>query len=308
MKTTEIFSKNPYKTILASISCILWGSAFPVLKISYSELQISQNDMIAKILLAGIRFFLASTIIFLFISFILKKSVKVNRTYLLKLLTIGILQTSLYYFLFYNGVANTQGMKAAIIGAMEIFFVIIIAHIIYTNDKINRTKIIGLVLGFLGIIIVNWGNSFILAFNFKGEGFLILSSFIGAISAILAKNLSRKIPPSLITAWQMFLGSIILLVFGYINLSSNAIIFNTKGSLLLIYSAFLSATAFSIWYTLLKYNKAGEISLYKFITPVSGAILSSIFLPNEYFTFNILISLILVVLGIILVNINLNRD
>ena len=71
---------------------------------------------------------------------------------------------------------------------------------------------------------------------------------------------------------------------------------------LLVYSALLSSVAFALWFTLLKYNKAGEISVYRFIIPVSGALLSAIFIPSETFTLNIAISVILVALGIGIVN------
>ena len=72
--------------------------------------------------------------------------------------------------------------------------------------------------------------------------------------------------------------------------------------ILFIYSAFLSAAAFSIWYTLLKYNKAGEVTIYRFFIPISGAILSTMLLPDEQFTMTILVALILVALGISAVN------
>ena len=43
----------------AAICAFLWGSAFPVLKISNIELQIASDDTIAQIVFAGIRFLLA---------------------------------------------------------------------------------------------------------------------------------------------------------------------------------------------------------------------------------------------------------
>ena len=70
---------------------------------------------------------------------------------------------------------------------------------------------------------------------------------------------------------------------------------------LLVYSALLSAVAFTLWYTLLKYNKPGEITMFRFLIPVSGSILSAIFL-KEKITLQVLISLISIVIGIILVN------
>lgn len=86
----------------------------------------------------------------------------------------------------------------------------------------------------------------------------------------MSKNISGKIHPLVLTAWQMLLGSVVLLLIGYPGLRPQAMIFTPKAWVLLFYAAFLSAAAFSLWYAVLKYNKAGEISVYMFMTPVSG--------------------------------------
>ncbi len=302
MNNKDVFSKNPFKIIISLISCILWGSAFPVLKISYEELNIAQNDMNSKIVLAGTRFLMASLLIFTYFILFMKQSIRLGKKDMLKLLLLGSFQTTLYYGLFYIGVSNTTGMKAAILGALETFFLIIIAHMVYEDDKINSTKIIGLLTGFLGVIFVNWGKSLSFQFNFKGEGFLIMASLLGAVCSIFVKNLSQRIHPFLVTAWQMFLGALLMLLFGLPNLKAGAMVFTPKAWILLIYSAFLSAIAFSLWFTLLKYNKAGEISLYRFTIPVSGALLSAIFVPEENITLYIIVALILVSTGLIVVN------
>ena len=67
--------------------------------------------------------------------------------------------------------------------------------------------------------------------------------------------------------------------------------------------AFISAVAYSLWATLLKYNPVGKVAVYGFLNPVCGVILSAILL-KEGSVFNILgfISLILVCIGIYLVN------
>ncbi|WP_042439864.1 DMT family transporter [Clostridium amazonitimonense] len=307
MNSKRLFTEHPYKIILSLISCVLWGSAFPVLKISYEELKIGQNDMNSRLALAGMRFFLASLLIFIFIVLVMKTSIKVGKKDLLNLLLLGSIQTALYYFLFYNGIANTTGMKGSIIGALETFIMIILAHFLYNNDKIDSTKIIGLIAGFAGVIFANWGKSFGLEISFKGEGLLIISSFIGAATSIYIKNYSQRLHPFLITAWQMFLGSLVMLALSLPKITKGSMVFNTKSSLLLIYSALLSAVAFSIWYTLLKYNKAGEISIYRFFIPVSGALLSALFLPEENFTLPIFIALVLVALGVVFVNKRSNK-
>lgn len=287
---------------IAVFCSILWGSAFPVLKISYVELGISLGDLAAKIVFAGIRFLLSAIILLTMMIIIDREKVKIKINYIPYVFGLGLLSTSLQYFFFYNGLANTSGMKAAILSSSGIFFVVLFAHFIYENDQLDWRKIIGLVIGFSGIILANWGADLAVQFTFFGEGFLLLSGIVSAFGTFLAKRLSMDIHPFTLTGWQMFFGSILLLAVGTPYLREGAMTFTPLATWLLVYSAFLSAIAFALWFSLLKYHKAGEISYYKFVVPIAGAALSSIFLSSERFTWNILLALCLVSSGIVVVN------
>jgi len=294
---------NKYWVIVIAVFCaFLWGSAFPVLKVSYVELGIAPDDRYSIIVLAGIRFFLASLIIFVLIFVGIRQSPKVKWKMLPQLFLLGLLQISLQYFFFYNGLAHTTGMKGAILSSVGIFFVVVLAHFVYVDDRLDWRKIIGLIAGFTGIILINSGQHLTLDFSWQGEGFMILSGLVSAIGMIMAKRISQEVHPFVLTAWQMLLGSLLLIAVGLPGLKPHAMVFTNKALLLLVYSAFLSATAFSLWYAILKYNKAGEISVYKFMTPVSGAILSALFIPGERLTLNMFMALGLVSLGVIIVN------
>ncbi|TGE33762.1 DMT family transporter [Desulfosporosinus sp. Sb-LF] len=294
---------NKYWVIAIALFCaVLWGSAFPVLKVSYAELGIASDDRYAIIVLAGIRFFLASLIIFCLIVVGIRQSPKVKSQMLPHLFLLGLLQISLQYFFFYNGLAHTSGMKGAILSSAGTFFVVVLAHFVYVDDRLDWRKLFGLVAGFAGIIMINAGARFTLDFSWRGEGFMILSGLVSAIGTIFAKRLSNVVHPFVLTAWQMLLGSLLLIAVGLPGLTPHAMVFTNKALLLLFYSAFLSATAFSLWYAILKYNKAGEISVYKFMTPVSGAMLSALFIPGERLTLNMFMALALVALGVIIVN------
>lgn len=287
---------------IAIFCAILWGSAFPVLKVSYEELQMSAEDTIAKIVFAGYRFLLAGIILIVGVFFTNRKALKVTKRQLLVLTLFGLIQTSLQYYFFYNGLANTTGLKGAILTASGTFFTVILAHYFYVNDRMNWQKVVGLIAGFAGVIVANWGQGFQLSFQMKGEGYMILAALMGAIGMILAKELAVGIHPFALTGWQLTIGSILMLLIGLPQLSKDAMTFTPLGWTLLIYSAVLSALAFALWYSLLKYNKAGEVSMYKFATPVSGAILSALFIPGEQLTFLLIGSLLLVSIGFIAVN------
>lgn len=295
--------QNKWSVIGIAILCsILWGSAFPVLKIGYEELQMAPDDPIAKIVFAGMRFLLAGLMIIIPMLLINRKALFVGRKQISVLIWLGIIQTALQYYFFYNGLGNVSGMQGAILSSSGAFFAVILAHFFYKNDRLNWKKSVGIIAGFAGIIVANWGQDFQLAFSLTGEGYMILSGVTSAVATIMAKELAKGIHPFALTGWQLSIGATLMLLVGAPQLGENAIVFTPFGWGLLIYSAFLSAVAFALWYSILKYNKAGEISIYKFMTPVSGALLSALFIPGESLNMFIIAAIALVAVGIIAIN------
>lgn len=306
MEQKTIWTNKYFIAAMAIFACILWGSAFPVLKITYAELQIDTSDVSARMLIAGVRFFVAGALLFIIQGLVFRQPVKVRKDYFLPLLLLGLAQTGLQYFFFYNGVAHTSGIKSAILNSVGNFFVVVLAHFVYQDDRLNSGKILGLLTGFAGITLVNWqsgGGGFDWSFRLTGEGFLILAGLTSALGTFQAKKLTSKINPVTVNAFQLLLGSLVLLVLGIPALFSGTFQPTPVFWGLLFYSAVLSATAFSIWYSLLKYNKAGEVTIYRFMIPVAGSILSAILLPDEQLTSSVFFALLLVVVGISMVNI-----
>lgn len=300
----NIWTNKYFVAVMAVIACILWGSAFPVLKITYAELQIGTDDVSARMLIAGARFLLAGLMVFAVQKLFLGQPVRLPRKNLLPLVILGLAQTGLQYFFFYNGVARISGIKGAILNSVGNFFVVILAHFIYTNDRLNFGKVLGLITGFGGIILVNWqpGTTIGWEFSIRGEGFLIFAGLTSAFGTFWAKRLGKTLNPVTVNGYQLTFGSLLMLALGIPTLMEGSLNTTPLFWLLFVYSAFLSAAAFSIWYTLLKYNKAGEVTIYRFVIPISGAILSAILLPDERLTISILAALILVAVGISAVN------
>lgn len=295
----NILSKK-YWGILAALFCmLLWGSAFPVLKLSYQELNIPADDYITKIYFAGIRFFLSGVLVF-FYSLFLSKG-KYGKIDLKFLILLGIVQTTIQYIFFYIGVGNTSGVKSAILQASSTFLIVIFSHFLFKNDRLNPQKIIALIFGFGGIFIANISMGLDLNFRMSGEGFLLFSSIANSLGTIMVKMKGRDMNPFIMTLGQMIFGSILLLIPGKI-LMPAPLEWTPFAMVLLFYSAFISATAFSLWYELLKYYKAGEISVYQLFIPLFGSFLSLALLPDEYLNYNLIIGLILVCIGIWILN------
>lgn len=298
----NIFQKKWGVISLAIFCTFLWGSAFPVLKLSFTELQIGHSDTSAKIVFAGMRFFMAGLFILIYLAIKNPNLVKVKKSQIPILVVFGICQTTIQYFFFYIGLSKVTGMQGAILNSSGIFLAIIFAHFFYKDDKLNWQKMLGIIAGFSGIIVANWGQELQFQFQLTGEGFMILAGLTTAITTIMTKELAIGIHPVTLTGWQLTIGSIVLLLIGMPQLEENALIFTPFAWGLLIYAAILSSLAFTLWTAILKYNKAGEISIYNFLTPIFGSVLSVLFVPGEAFHIFIIIALILVSIGIIVIN------
>lgn len=299
--------KKPYILILlALIACFLWGSAFPVIKMGYDLFEISGGDTFNKIIFAGYRFFLAGLMIFAF-SLIRGKNLRISKEQIKKVLLLGLLQTTINYTFFYIGVSNTSATKGSIIMATNTLFAVIIARFFYEEDRFTLKKIIGLVVGFAGVIIVNLdGGGVAGGFSLTGEGFVLIASLTGAISSVYTKKIASGMSSYLVAGYQLFLGSLFLLLAGFAG-GGEALNFTFQNLWLLLYLALASAAAFSIWTALLEHNPVGKVSIYKFTIPIYGVFLSYILLGEKLLGAKVIISVILVSASIIFINLDKRR-
>ncbi|OSA93245.1 UNVERIFIED_ORG: EamA family transporter [Clostridium botulinum] len=302
MDKRKLYTNRKNIVILAIISCILWGSAYPAIKVGYELFNIGTNDIGSKLIFAGYRFAIAGILV-LVMELINRKNIfKYSLKEFGEITLLGSTQTAFQYLFFYVGLSYTTGVRGSIINGTGTFASIILAHIIYKNDKLNFNKILGCIIGFIGVIIVNLNGKSIggQGFSLKGEGSLMIAAIIFAASAIYGKKITQNKDASIVTGYQLFIGGIILSILGFI-FGGHLKGFTSKSTMLLIYMALLSSIAFAIWSQLLKFNKVGVISVFNFLVPIFGTLLSAIFLKENIFDIKILISLILVCSGIFLV-------
>ena len=305
MKHTETFLQKGWSVAtLAMICCFLWGSAFPCIKIGYELFSISSADTASQILFAGTRFILAGLLTLLFGSIISRKVLIPPKKSWGMILKLSMAQTVIQYLLFYIGLAHTSGVKASIIEASNVFLAILISSLLFHYEKLGKTKIIGCLVGFAGVVLINLnGVGLDHSMSVLGEGFILLSTLSYAFSSVLIKAYGQKENPVTLSGCQFTLGGIIMTVAGLF-MGGKLHTLSPHGIILLIYMALISAVAYSLWAILLKYNPIGGVAVYGFMNPIFGVILSAVLLKekNQAFTIQGLISLILVCIGIYIVN------
>jgi len=299
--TAKTFFTHPLGIVVSAAGAtFLWGSAFPVIKSSYVELGIGADDLFQQMLFAGYRFSLAALLIFGLMT-ALRKPVAYRGGTWRGIGKIALFQTFMQYICFYIGISMSSGIQGSIIAGTTSFFQIAIAHFMYKNDAMSMRKGWGLVLGFAGVVIVNIGRGEIIPHFGVGEWLLIASMFFGAMGNVLSKQESQRMELMYMTSYQMLLGGVGLMLVGMSQVGFMPFAFSLKSGVMLIYLALLSAIGFILWNSVMKYNKVGKVSMYLFLIPVSGVLLSALIL-DEALSLSVLIALALVGAGIVIVN------
>ena len=105
--------------------------------------------------------------------------------------------------LFYIGLAHTTGVKGSIIGASNAFAALLVAALLFRQETLTGRKLLGCVLGFSGVVLVNLGQGGLDGtFQITGEGFVFLSSISYAFSSVFLKRYSAEDDPVLLSGWQ----------------------------------------------------------------------------------------------------------
>ena len=141
--------------LLAAFCCLLWGSAFPAVKIGYGLLSISSADSAEQLIFAGLRFFFAGVVTVLFHSASLRRLRLPARSSLWKSTKLGLIQTLVQYALFYIGMAHTSGVKGSVLMAVHVFFAILISAKLFHYERLNAPKLLGCLCGFGGVLLIN---------------------------------------------------------------------------------------------------------------------------------------------------------
>ena len=303
-KKQSIFQSPLVLTLLALLCCALWGSATPAIKTGYRLLQV---EGVASIMLfAGIRFFLAGVLTVVIFSIARRKLLFPKRENMGKVLKVSAVQTVIQYVLFYLGLAYTSGVKGTVASGTNAFFSVLIAALIFKQEKLTAKKILACAMGFLGIVVINLngltpsGSST----ELLGVVLVILSTVAYAFSSVLIKRYSAYEDPVTISGYQFMVGGLFMALVGLV--SGGSISFTSLGGVLdLIYLAFLSAIAYSVWGILLKHNPVSRVSVFSCAIPIFGTVLTMLLLPGEASSVHpviIAVTLLLVSSGILLLN------
>ncbi len=306
---TATARKNDFLSTTAGIltaaitANLLWGSAAPCIKLGYRYFHISGEDVMSQILFAGVRFTLAGVLTVLLGSLLRRRILLPKRGSGGMILMLALMQTVIQYTFFYIGLSHAPGFKGSIISPTSTFFALLIAALVFRQEKLTAKKLLGCLIGFTGVVLVSMTGRLEGGARLDGEGFLVLAAASYGCSSVLIKRCSEREDPVVLSGWQFILGGALmtaaaLLGGGRLHASS------AYAWPLMFYLGFLSAVAYTLWSLLLQRHPVSHIMVYTFLNPVFGVFLSALLL-DEVRGLNLprcLLAMALVCLGVWIVN------
>ena len=296
----SIFQRPLWVALFALTAAVSWGWAYPLIKLGFEEFAITQDMTAGKMLFAGVRFTLSGLIV-LAIALAKGLSLRVYKpSGWAYLVGYALLNTTIHYAFFYIGLSHSAGARAAILNSLGVFMLVLLACVFFKSDKLTPAKIIGCVVGFTGILVLNIGGGAGNGFTFMGDGMIILNAMCSAFAGLMTRGLGRRANVFVATGYSLAIGGAMLMLPGILlGGTLPSITFAGVGILFLLIC--ISTLGFTLYNKLLSCNPVGKVAIFNSLIPVVGAVTSCLCL-SEPFYWKYLAAALLAMTGIYIIN------
>ena len=296
----NIFQRPLWVALFALTAATAWGWAYPLIKLGFEEFAIEPSMTAEKMLFAGVRFTLAGMLVLGIargakINFALK-----SRDGYWYMLLFALMNTTLHYAFFYIGLSHSGGARAAILNSLGVFLLVILACLFFKSDKLTGRKIIGCIVGFAGILILNVGGGDSGKFTLQGDGMIVLNALCAAVAGLMTRGLGKRVDVFVGTGYSLAIGGILLIV-PALFMGAGIPQITVWGVVILLLLVGISTLGFMLYNKLLTCNPVGKVAIYNSLIPIVGAITSSLCL-DEPFYWKYIVAALLATAGIYIIN------
>jgi len=271
----------------------IWSSSFMWIKIAVQE--IGPITLVAFRVLFGLLF----GVVIIFIQRVpLPRSFRVWSP----LLVLGLINVAIPFFLISWGEQSIDSAVASILDATVPLFTILIAHYLLRDDKMTLPKVLGLLIGFAGVIILmskDMGESF---GSLLGQLAVVLASVFYAVGAVFARRTTEDTPGILRSAGPLVSATLVMWLATFFVESPVEIPQLGITWLALLFLGILgSGLAFVMLYYLIHEIGPTRTSMVTYLFPLGGVILGVVFL-NEEPSWQLLVGAALIVVSLAVAN------
>ena len=277
------------------ILTLIWGANMAVVKIGARELP--------PLFMAGLRSLVASLCLYIWMK---KKGVAPfpSRDLLFHGLVTGLLFGG-EFALIYVGLQYTLASRTYILVYTAPFFVAFGAHYLLKGDRLNPWKVSGLLLAFVGIVVLFMKDLGTFTFSaLPGDFMALLAGAVWAATTIyIKKYLAHRTVPLQTLFYQVVFSAPPLILMSIILEDPLLGKWTWSSGLSLFYQCIIVAfLSYLVWFELIHRYPVSLLHAFTFFTPVLGVFLSGALILGEMVGPRLIISLVLVSLGTLLVN------
>jgi drug/metabolite transporter (DMT)-like permease len=250
--------------------CLLWGSTWMVIRASLESL--------TPFISIGARFITASFFILILMK-VRGVSLQIDRESMRIYFLMGILSFVIPFGLVYWAEQFVPSGLASVLFGVYPFFVALFSFFRIPSELIGKFKIIGMSLGFIGIVVI-FSDSFTtdLSNLFIGMVAVALSGVMQAWMAVTIKKSGKHLNPLSMNLVPMSIAGIAGLLIGLALEDLSKIKIDNTAIFAVLYLAFFgSVVTFTSFYWLMKKINVVMLSLMAFITPIVALFLGWIF-------------------------------
>lgn len=274
------------------VLAVSWGSSFFFIAIALRHF--------GPLTVAAGRIFIGALFLLMIVFVRRQRFPRLSRRDLGLLVLAALVETALPFMLISWGQTRIASSEAAILMAFTPLAVLGFAHVMTKDEKITKRKLLGLVTGFMGVVVLMGGVSGeMMQYGTLGK----LAVLGGAIGYGLGSLLFRKLShlPALVAAsGVMVISSLVVVPLALIFDNPFAISPDWQSMVALAWLGLVpSAIAVLILIWLLARVGATLVSLNNYLVPVTGSILGVVFL-NENFSWSSFFGLVLILTGILI--------
>jgi drug/metabolite transporter (DMT)-like permease len=194
---------------------------------------------------------------------------------------------------------------AAVVVAMVPFWSVFVEAMLPGGERLSARTLVGLVVGFLGIVVLLWPQ--LAAGPAGSRGMLLgivalqIACFGWALGTSYTKRHSSTAGPFATSAMQMLLGGLMLLAIGSAAGEWSRLTFTPRSAGAMIYLILVgSIVGYSAYLYALKHLPIPTVSLYAYVNPIIAVVLGTLILA-EPFGWRIVAATVLVFVGIVIV-------
>ena len=276
---------------LLIVLAAIWGSAFFNIKIA--------SDTYTPMAIAFGRIFFAALVMVLYCGM---KGIKIDAfgEHWKMYASIGLVNLILPFFFISFGIVKVQSNMAAILMSTAPIFATILGQLFIQDEKINFLKLLGIIIGFLGIVFLFSDDLLINQSNYLFALIIILGPFcytLGGLLSLKLKHIKNETLTSSILVWAV----IMLLPVLFIVENPTELRPSWSSTISLFYLGVVAtAIAWLMRFYILKSNGLVFQSQVAYIIPIFGLIFGYLFL-GEKITYKIIVALIAVLVSTYLI-------